>query len=101
GNGGRDAGHRVGPRPGHLSAGRDPISLGRCRMTEVKKTSVLLVEDHAVVRQSLCRLLETEGHCGVVGQAKNGREAVEMAAKLNPDVILMDIAMPVLNGHGA
>ena len=70
-------------------------------MTASRTTQVLLVEDHIVVRQSLCRLLEAEGRCGVVGQAKNGREAVEMAATLNPDVILMDIAMPVLNGHEA
>ena len=70
-------------------------------MTALKKITVLLVEDHVVVRQSLCRLLEAEGQYGVVGQAKNGREAVEMAASLRPDVILMDIAMPVLNGHGA
>lgn len=70
-------------------------------MTASKRTQVLLVEDHAVVRQSLCRLLEAEGRCGVVGQARNGREAVEMAAALSPDVILMDIAMPILNGHEA
>jgi DNA-binding NarL/FixJ family response regulator len=70
-------------------------------VSTAKKIKVLLVEDHVVVRQSLCRLLESEGNCGVVGQAKNGREAVELAASLSPDVILMDIAMPVLNGLGA
>ena len=70
-------------------------------MSTEKKITVLLVEDHVVVRQSLCRLLEEDGQCQVVGQAKNGREAVDLAASLRPDVILMDIAMPVLNGHGA
>ena len=70
-------------------------------MSLPKKITVLLVEDHVVVRQSLSRLLEAEGHCEVVGQATNGREAVEMAAILRSDVILMDIAMPVLNGIGA
>lgn len=60
--------------------------------------SVLLAEDHAVVRQGLCTLLATEGRFDVVGQAETGREAVELAARLRPDVILMDIAMPVLNG---
>lgn len=67
-------------------------------MSNLKKITVLLAEDHAVVRQGLRTLLETEGHFDVVGQAETGREAVELAAKLQPGVILMDIAMPVLNG---
>lgn len=67
----------------------------------MKKISILLAEDHAIVRQGLCKLLETEGHFAIVGQAQTGREAVELAAKLRPDVILMDIAMPVLNGLAA
>jgi DNA-binding NarL/FixJ family response regulator len=66
-----------------------------------KKITVLLVEDHAVVRQGLLTLLQVDGHFEVVGQAQNGREAVGLAAKLRPDVILMDIAMPVLNGFEA
>jgi DNA-binding NarL/FixJ family response regulator len=64
----------------------------------MKKISILLCEDHAIVRQGLCQLLETEGNFEVVGQAQTGREAVLLAAKLGPDVILMDIAMPELNG---
>ena len=67
-------------------------------MNSSKPITLLLAEDHAVVRQSLRTLLETEGHFAVVGQAQNGREAVELAATLRPTVILMDIAMPVLNG---
>ena len=67
-------------------------------MSPLKKITVLLADDHAVVRQGLCMLLEAEGYSEVVGQAQNGREAVEMAQTLRPDVILMDIAMPVLNG---
>ncbi len=70
-------------------------------MTSPGKISVLLVEDHLVVRESLSKLLETEGRCSVVGHARTGREAVDLAAKLRPDVILMDIALPVLNGFGA
>ena len=70
-------------------------------MSSVKKITVLLAEDHAVVRQGLCTLLQTEGHCEVVGQAQTGREAVTLAATLKPDVILMDIAMPELNGLSA
>ena len=63
--------------------------------------SVLLVEDHVVVRQSMRRLLEAEGRCVVIGEARTGREAVELTAKLRPDVVLLDIALPVLNGLGA
>jgi DNA-binding NarL/FixJ family response regulator len=67
----------------------------------VKKILVLLADDHVIVRQGLCTLLEGEDSFEVVGQARNGREAVKMAQTLRPDVILMDIAMPVLNGFEA
>jgi DNA-binding NarL/FixJ family response regulator len=70
-------------------------------MIPEKKITVLLADDHAIVRQGLTALLNTDGHFIMVGQATNGREAVEMAHKLKPDVILMDIAMPVLNGMEA
>ena len=70
----------------------------RCHVSPLKKITVLLADDHVVVRQGLCGLLEKEGHSQVVGQARNGREAVKMAQTLRPDVILMDIAMPVLGG---
>jgi DNA-binding NarL/FixJ family response regulator len=63
-----------------------------------KKISVLLADDHAVVRQGLSALLSTDGHFVIAGQARTGREAVEMAQTLRPDIILMDIAMPILNG---
>ena len=67
-------------------------------MTPSKHITVLLAEDHVVVRQGLCALLNSDGHFLVIGEARTGREAVEMAQTLRPDVILMDIAMPVLNG---
>jgi DNA-binding NarL/FixJ family response regulator len=67
-------------------------------MTSLKKITVLLAEDHSVVRQGLCALLNADGHFKMVGEARTGREAVEKAKALRPDVILMDIAMPVLNG---
>lgn len=70
-------------------------------MSAVKIISVLLVEDHVVVRQSLSKLLIADGHCAVVGEARTGREAIELAAKLRPDVILLDIALPELNGLSA
>lgn len=60
--------------------------------------TVLLAEDHTVVRQGLRYLLEAEGDIRVVGEASNGREAVTLARKLVPRVVVMDIAMPRLNG---
>ncbi len=62
------------------------------------KTKILLVDDHMVLRQALRALLEAEAGLEVVGDAENGREAVELARKLQPDVVVMDIAMPHLNG---
>jgi DNA-binding NarL/FixJ family response regulator len=67
-------------------------------MTTPTKITILLAEDHAIVRQGLCALLKTDGHFLITGEARTGREAVDMARSLRPDVILMDIAMPVLNG---
>ena len=67
-------------------------------MTTTKLITVLLAEDHSIVRQGLIALLKADGHFKMAGEAKNGREAVELALKLRPDVILMDIAMPILNG---
>lgn len=67
-------------------------------MSITKPITILLAEDHAIVRQGLSALLKAEGHFQVVGGARNGRDAVEQARILRPDVILMDIAMPVLNG---
>jgi len=64
----------------------------------MKKITVLLVDDHRVLREALRALLLTEPDLEVVGEAENGREAVEMAGALQPDVVVMDIAMPQLNG---
>ncbi len=60
--------------------------------------AVLLVEDHTIVRQGLRLLIEADGDIKIVGEAKTGREAVRMACDLHPEVIVMDIAMPLLNG---
>jgi DNA-binding NarL/FixJ family response regulator len=64
----------------------------------MKTIKVLIAEDHTIVRQGLARLLSDQPGLEVVGQAVNGRDAVEMAEKLNPDIIIMDIAMPKMNG---
>ncbi len=65
------------------------------------KITVLLSDDHAMVREGLRALLNIESDIEVIGEAENGREAVEMAASLSPDVVIMDIAMPLLNGFEA
>jgi DNA-binding NarL/FixJ family response regulator len=65
------------------------------------KIRVLLADDHPVLREALVHVLQREGDIEVIGQAGNGREAVEMARDLVPDVTVMDIGMPDLNGVGA
>ncbi|HTL67274.1 MAG TPA: response regulator transcription factor [Lacunisphaera sp.] len=62
------------------------------------KITVLLADDHTVVRQGLRSLLATEPDIEVVAEAETGRQAVQLARKFLPDVVVMDIAMPVLNG---
>jgi DNA-binding NarL/FixJ family response regulator len=59
---------------------------------------VLLADDHRIVREGLRSLLEDQGDIQVVGEADNGRAALEMAAEHEPDVVVMDVAMPQLNG---
>ena len=63
--------------------------------------SVLLVDDHNIVRQGLKALLTAESDITILAEAQTGREAVVLAAKLRPDVVVMDLAMPLLNGWEA
>ncbi|MFN0075260.1 MAG: response regulator [Prosthecobacter sp.] len=67
----------------------------------MKLITVLLAEDHAIVREGLRAFLKLEAGIEVVGEAENGRQAVMLAAQLRPDVVVMDIAMPLLNGMEA
>src|SRR5579862_5886726 len=62
---------------------------------------ILLVDDHRMFRQGLSVLLEGEENFEVVGQASDGRTAVRMIAELSPDVVIMDLRMPDLNGIDA
>lgn len=64
----------------------------------MKKITVLLAEDHMIVREGFRRMLELEEDMEVLGEAQDGRQAIAMSKKLHPDVVLMDIAMPRLNG---
>jgi two-component system response regulator NreC len=59
---------------------------------------ILLADDHTIVRQGLKLILSANSDLQVVGEAANGREAIELASKLKPDIVLMDVAMPELNG---
>lgn len=67
----------------------------------MKKIKVLIADDHAVVRTGLATILNTETDIEVVGLAKNGIEAVETALAAKPDVVIMDIRMPVIDGAEA
>jgi DNA-binding NarL/FixJ family response regulator len=64
----------------------------------MKRITILLAEDHTIVREGFRKMLEFEDDLEVVGEAQEGRQAVALAKKLRPDVVLMDIAMPLLNG---
>src|SRR5512144_449921 len=64
----------------------------------MKRITVLLAEDHQIVREGFRSLLEHEPDIEVVGEAATGRQAVQLTRKLRPAVVVMDIAMPLLNG---
>jgi DNA-binding NarL/FixJ family response regulator len=72
--------------------------LPRARETELDKIRVIIAEDHAVVREGTRQLLERENDIEVTGEAPNGAEAVALVERLNPDVAIMDISMPVMGG---
>jgi two-component system, NarL family, response regulator LiaR len=60
--------------------------------------SVLIAEDHALTRHAMCSVFTSQEDFEVCGDAENGREAVEMAQVLHPDLIVLDLSMPVMNG---
>jgi len=82
-------------RQGTVSPGSDGLAPSASRIR------VLVADDHQVVRQGLAALLNDEPDIDVVGEAADGQEAVELARHTRPDVILMDIAMPRLDGIAA
>jgi PleD family two-component response regulator len=70
-----------------------------CRGCFMKETiRILVVDDHVVVRKGLIAVLETEPGFEIVGEAGNGAEAIRLARQLLPDVVLMDVIMPVMDG---
>src|SRR4030043_283551 len=64
----------------------------------MQKIRVLVVDDHTIVRDGICALLALAGDIEVVGEATNGNEALKKVKEINPDVVLMDIAMPIMGG---
>ncbi len=62
------------------------------------RIKLIIADDHAILRQALRLLLEARDEVEVVAEASNGREAIELSERLRPDVVLMDMAMPILNG---
>ncbi len=63
-----------------------------------RRIRVLLVDDHTLFRQGVCALLQSHRDIEVVGEAWNGKEAIAEAIRVKPDVVIMDIAMPIMNG---
>jgi PAS domain S-box-containing protein len=91
------AGVSPGARP-TSEAGPDGHGLGGHAGPPLR---VLLADDHEIVREGLRSLLSDERDVEVVGEAANGREAVDLAYRLQPDVVIMDVAMPLINGDDA
>jgi len=83
----------IAPPESAASPAARPPAPGR-----TEKIRVLVVDDHQLVRQGLIRLLTAEPDLEIVGEAANGQTAVELTQQLGPDVVLMDVSMPVMNG---
>ncbi|MEP2240028.1 MAG: response regulator transcription factor [Maribacter sp.] len=64
-------------------------------------TRIVLADDHALVRDGIRSLLESESDLEVIGEASNGKEAIELVGKVTPDILIIDIRMPVMNGIDA
>jgi two-component system chemotaxis response regulator CheY len=63
--------------------------------------SALIVDDNAFIRQALCEIFKRDGDFEVCGEAENGKEGIEKAQELHPDLIVLDLSMPVMNGLDA
>lgn len=70
-------------------------------MTEGPSVRIVLADDHVVIRAGLRRILQEAKDLSVVGEASDGREAVHLADTLNPDIVILDVGMPALNGNEA
>jgi len=86
---------------GRLLSPSDVLTFSPLSPPGVQRLRVLLADDHEIVRQGLVSLLSEEDAVEVVGEATNGREAVDLADRLHPDVVIMDMSMPVMSGDEA
>lgn len=68
------------------------------QLTHPQKIRLLLAEDHTILRQGLAQILDQESDIEIVGEAENGEQAVTLATQVLPDVVLMDMSMPIMNG---
>jgi len=65
------------------------------------RTRVVVVDDHKIVREGLATILSEQPDIEVIAQAGNGREAIDLTSRLHPDVVIMDVSMPLMNGDEA
>jgi CheY-like chemotaxis protein len=81
-----------------IAAASEPVWIVRKAESHSPRHRVILADDHSMVRQGLVRVFRDEADFEVVGEAANGEEALEMARELEPDIIVMDLQMPVMSG---
>src|ERR1700684_2611072 len=81
--------------------GRRAKLLGATRLEKPASLRILVADDHESVRKGVCVILGTRADIEVCGEAANGREAIDKAQELKPDLIILDITMPVLSGIDA
>ena len=75
-----------------------PLVVDRSRLGSRREVKILVVEDHTMVREGLCQLLDGYSGWKVCGEAENGKEAIEKAHALHPDLVVIDLLMPIMNG---
>jgi CheY-like chemotaxis protein len=81
-----------------IAAAKEPVWIVRKTESHSPRHRVILADDHSMVRQGLVRVFRDEADFEVVGEAANGKEALEMAREQEPDIIVMDLQMPVMSG---
>ena len=95
----RNPGHRIKARQRHDALRATAAGSRRERDSQsMKKLRVLIADDHQIVREGLRRLIDSQPDMSVVGEAVNGKEALAQAAALKPEVVVMDLSMPEMNG---
>jgi DNA-binding NarL/FixJ family response regulator len=76
----------------------DSLTIQHCFFMESSKIDICVVDDHHLFRKALCQLLKTFPRIGAVNDAENGKECLELVAKKRPQVVLLDLEMPIMNG---